>query len=159
MYKNINLQFLISYLGLLPYLIVIIDKFLLQQIEIKILESFTVYYSIIILVFIGSINWNLEEKVSKKKVLYGFLPSCVSVFIIIIYLYNFDVFILLISFQYTERYSQLIRNTGFIISTILLRLSFSASGLTSILLIISGILFGLLILLIYNAMERERAKG
>ena len=69
-----------------------------------------------------------------------------------------DVFILLISFQYTERYSQLIRNTGFIISTILLRLSFSASGLISILLIISGILFGLLILLIYNAMERERAK-
>ena len=98
MYKNINLQFLISYLGLLPYLIVIIDKFFLQQIEIKILESFTVYYSIIILVFIGSINWNLEEKVSKKKVLYGFLPSCVSVFIIIIYLYNFNVFILLISF-------------------------------------------------------------
>ena len=98
MYKNINLQFLISYLGLLPYLIVIIDKFLLQQIEIKILESFTVYYSIIILVFIGSINWNLEEKVSKKKVLYGFLPSFVSVFIIIIYLYDFNVFILLISY-------------------------------------------------------------
>ena len=69
-----------------------------------------------------------------------------------------DVFILLISFQYTERYSQLIRNTGFIISTILLRLSFSAVGLTSIVLIISGILFGLLILLIYNAMERERVK-
>ena len=66
-----------------------------------------------------------------------------------------DVFILLLSFQYTERYSQLIRNTGFIISTILLRLSFSANGLTSILLIISGIVFGLLILLIYNAIERE----
>ena len=67
-----------------------------------------------------------------------------------------DVFILLLSFQYTERYSQLIRNTGFIISTILLRLSFSVSGLTSILLIISGIVFGLLILLIYNAIEREK---
>ena len=66
-----------------------------------------------------------------------------------------DVFILLLSFQYTERYSQLIRNTGFIISTILLRLSFSANGLTSMLLIISGIIFGLLILLIYNAIERE----
>ena len=36
-----------------------------------------------------------------------------------------DVFILLLSFAYTDRYSQLIRNTGFIISTILLRLSFS----------------------------------
>ena len=69
-----------------------------------------------------------------------------------------DVFILLLSFQYTERYSQLIRNTGFIISTILLRLSFAATGLTSILLIISGIVFGLIILLIYNAIEKERTK-
>ena len=69
-----------------------------------------------------------------------------------------DVFILLLSFQYTERYSQLIRNTGFIISTILLRLSFSASGLTSLVLIVSGIVFGLFILLIYNAMEKEKIK-
>ena len=66
-----------------------------------------------------------------------------------------DVFILLLSFAYTDRYSQIIRNTGFIISTILLRLSFSASGITGILLIISGIVFGLLILLIYNAIEKE----
>ena len=36
-----------------------------------------------------------------------------------------DVLLLLISFRYTERYSQLIRNTGFIISTIMLRLSFA----------------------------------
>ena len=98
MYKKINLQFLISYLGFLPYLIVIIDKFFFQQIDTKILESFSVYYSIIILVFIGSINWNLEAKVSKKRVIYGFLPSFVSVFIIIIYLYDFNVFILLISY-------------------------------------------------------------
>jgi hypothetical protein len=66
-----------------------------------------------------------------------------------------DVFILLLSFQYTERYSQLIRNTGFIISTILLRLSFSATGLANITLIISGIVFGLLILMIYNLIEKE----
>jgi len=65
-----------------------------------------------------------------------------------------DVFILLISFQYTERYSQLVRNTGFIISTILLRLSFNAVGLTSVVLLISGIVFGLIILYIYNKMER-----
>ena len=65
-----------------------------------------------------------------------------------------DVFILLLSFQYTERYSQLIRNTGFIISTILLRLSFLATGLANITLIISGIVFGLLILMIYNQIEK-----
>jgi hypothetical protein len=66
-----------------------------------------------------------------------------------------DVLILLISFQYTERYSQLIRNTGLIISTILLRLSFSVTGLSSTVLLVSGIIFGLIILAIYNQMEKQ----
>ena len=65
-----------------------------------------------------------------------------------------DVFILLLSFQYTEKYSQLIRNTGFIISTILIRLSFSATGLTNVLLIISSVLFGLIILKIYESYQK-----
>ena len=64
-----------------------------------------------------------------------------------------DVFILLLSFQYTERYSQLIRNTGFVICTILIRLSFATTGLTNILLILSSVVFGLLILRIYQKME------
>ncbi len=65
-----------------------------------------------------------------------------------------DVFILLLSFLYTERYSQIMRNTGFIICTILIRLSFSSTGLTNLLLIISSVLFGLLILKIYSLMSR-----
>ena len=65
-----------------------------------------------------------------------------------------DVFILLLSFQYTEKYSQLIRNTGFIISTILIRLSFAATGLTNVLLIISSVLFGLIILKVYENYEK-----
>ena len=64
-----------------------------------------------------------------------------------------DVFILLLSFQYTERYSQLIRNTGFVICTILIRLSFATDGLTNIALIISSVTFGLLVLRIYQATE------
>ena len=76
---------------------------------------------------------------------YLFFESFFTILILV------DVFILLVSFQYTERYSQLIRNTGFIISTILLRLSFSAVGLTSLLLLVSGIVFGLIILLIYKS--------
>jgi len=70
-----------------------------------------------------------------------------------------DVFILLISFRYTERYSQLIRNTGFIISTILLRLSFAATGLVSVILIASGVLFGLIILSIFKRMEKFKYLG
>lgn len=64
-----------------------------------------------------------------------------------------DVFILLLSFQYTERYSQLIRNTGFVICTILIRLSFATSGLTNIALIVSSVIFGLLVLRIYQVTE------
>ena len=66
-----------------------------------------------------------------------------------------DVFILLLSFQYTERYSQLIRNTGFVICTILIRLSFATDGLTNIVLIISSVTFGLLVLRIYQATENS----
>ncbi len=69
-----------------------------------------------------------------------------------------DVFILLLSFQYTERYSQLIRNTGFVICTILIRLSFSVYGLTNVLLVISSVAFGLLILTIYNLEENPIKK-
>ena len=65
-----------------------------------------------------------------------------------------DVFILLLSFLYTERYSQIMRNTGFIICTVLIRLSFSSTGLTNLLLIISSVLFGLLILKIYSLMNK-----
>lgn len=67
-----------------------------------------------------------------------------------------DVIILLISFRYTEEYSKLIRNTGFIIATILLRLSFSATDYLNMLLILTAISFALLILTIYNAMENPK---
>jgi len=67
-----------------------------------------------------------------------------------------DVVILLISFRYTEQYAKLIRNTGFIIATILIRLSFTAEGYLATLLILTGVSFALLILLIYNAMENPK---
>ena len=66
-----------------------------------------------------------------------------------------DVLILLLSFEYySERYSQIMRNTGFIICTILIRLSFSSTGLTNLLLIVSSVIFGLLILKIYSLMNK-----
>ena len=64
-----------------------------------------------------------------------------------------DVLILLLSFQYTDKYHQIVRNTGFIISTILLRLSFSVSGISSVFLLIIGVIFGIIILRIYRLSE------
>ena len=66
-----------------------------------------------------------------------------------------DVILLLASFYYTDRFHKVIRNSGFIISTILIRLSFSVSGLLNIGLIIGAIVFGLFILVIHNKFEKE----
>ena len=70
-----------------------------------------------------------------------------------------DVLILLLSFQYTERYSQLIRNTGFVICTILISLSFGVSRLTNVVLMISSVALGLVILTIYNMEENPLQKN
>ena len=52
-----------------------------------------------------------------------------------------DVILLLASFYYTDKFHKVIRNSGFIISTILIRLSFSVSGLLNTVLIVGAIVF------------------
>ena len=65
-----------------------------------------------------------------------------------------DVILLLFSFFHTDEFHKIIRNSGFIISTILIRISFSVSGLLNTVLIVSAIVFGLLILIIHNKFEK-----
>lgn len=64
-----------------------------------------------------------------------------------------DVLLLLVSFFYTDYFHVIIRNSGFIISTILIRLSFNVEGLLNNVLVISAVLFGLIIQVIYNKYE------
>lgn len=61
-----------------------------------------------------------------------------------------DVLLLLFSFLQTEEFSRVIRNSGFVISTILIKLSFSADNIINTILIIVAVSFGVLILYIYN---------
>jgi hypothetical protein len=69
-----------------------------------------------------------------------------------------DVILLLFSFFHTDEFHKVIRNSGFIISTILIRISFSVNGIINIILIISAILFGLSILFIHNKFEKKLAE-
>ena len=96
MFKKINIQFIISYFGLIPYAIVFLDKFYFFKIKEEILLNFITYYSLIIIVFIGSINWNLKNNPPIHIVVYGFLPSLFSVIIIILNLYNINILIIFI---------------------------------------------------------------
>ena len=59
-----------------------------------------------------------------------------------------DVLLLLISLYKTDKFHEIFRNSGFIISTILIRISFSAEGLMNNILIVSSVIYGFLMLLI-----------
>ena len=96
MSKKINFQFLISYLGLIPYVLSFLDKYYFLIVEEQYLLSFITYYSLIIIVFIGSINWNLKNNPPTHIVIYGFLPSLFAVMIIILSLFNIYILIIFI---------------------------------------------------------------
>ena len=126
-----------------------IDKF----IDSKKIISVILIPVMIVLFIIGLFNWySIGTSTNFASSFYYVNEVFYNTFFSILIIA--DVFILLLSFLYTERYSQIMRNTGFIICTILIRLSFSSTGLTNLLLIISSVLFGLLILKIYSLMNK-----
>ena len=128
------------------------DPKLLDFIASKKMVSLVLLALLIVISFYSLINWSMDFYFNEvvNDVDGVFFNQFFTLLILT------DVVILLISFQYTEEYSKLIRNTGFIIATILIRLSFSADGFLNIILILTGVSFALLILQIYNAMENPK---
>jgi hypothetical protein len=101
------------------------------------------------------INWSAGISISSNE-----LPTFESInnlffdqfFTVLILV---DVVLLLISFFYTDQFHKIIRNSGFVISTILIRMSFGVSGLVSTILIVAAVLFGLAIITIHNKYEKN----
>jgi hypothetical protein len=65
-----------------------------------------------------------------------------------------DVLLLLFSLLHTGAFYKIIRNSGFIISTILIKLSFATEGILNVILIVVAVLFGVVLLLIHNRYEK-----
>jgi len=65
-----------------------------------------------------------------------------------------DVLLLLVSLLHTDQFNKVIRNSGFILSTILIRFSFGVEGLLNSILSLSAVLFGVAILYIHNQYEK-----
>ena len=65
-----------------------------------------------------------------------------------------DVLLLLISFFHTDQFSKVIRNSGFIISTILIKLSFGIEGLLNTVMAVVAVLIGVLLIKIHNQYEK-----
>ena len=117
MFSKINFQYLISYLGLIPFILIIFNKYFILQVNEEKSQDFTIYYTLLIFVFIGAINWNLKERINNLTVIYGFIPSFLSAIIIIVNLLNysisiiFSILILLICFQLVLDYFFVYLNT------------------------------------------------
>ncbi len=66
-----------------------------------------------------------------------------------------DVFLLLYSHYHTHDFHRVMRNSGYIVSTVLIRLSFTAEGIISSFLILSAVAFSLVISWIYLQYEKQ----
>jgi hypothetical protein len=111
---------------------------------------------LMIIAIYSFVNWIIDfvnpsstDPISFKNINNIFFEQFFNILIIA------DVILLLFSFFHTDEFHKVIRNSGFIISTILIRISFSVSGIINNLLIVSAILFGLIILFIHNKFEKR----
>ena len=91
MFKKINFQFVLSYLGLFPFLFILFDYFFFKILDSNIVKDFFILYSLIIFVFIGAVNWNLKKNISLIILFIGFMPSFASVLMIVMFLYSYEV--------------------------------------------------------------------
>ncbi len=114
---------------------------------------------LVIIAIYSFLNWSLgifqpneTNVISFKNINNIFFEQFFNILIIA------DVILLLFSFFHTDEFHKVIRNSGFIISTILIRISFSVSGIINNLLIVSAILFGLSMLFIHNKFEKKLAE-
>jgi hypothetical protein len=114
---------------------------------------------LLIIAIYSFLNWSIgifqpfnDNAISFKNINNIFFEQFFNILIIA------DVMVLLISFFHTDEFHKVIRNSGFIISTILIRISFSVSGIINNILILSAILFGLLMLFIHNKFEKKLAE-
>ncbi|MAI27969.1 MAG: hypothetical protein CMD11_00305 [Flavobacteriales bacterium] len=91
-----------------------------------------------------------QDVASAVDINYIFFDDFFTVLILV------DVLLVLFSFSHTDKFNKVIRNSGFVISTILVKLSFSISGLQNVALILTAVGFGVLILWIHNLFEQNK---
>ena len=90
-----NVKYLVSYLGLLPFLCLIIDGYYLEILDVNFIWDLSLLMSCIIFTFIGAYNWNFVIDRPWLE-FYGFMPSLISMVILTLSLLGISKIILLI---------------------------------------------------------------
>ena len=89
-----NVKYFVSYLGLLPFLCLIIDGYYLEILDVNFIWDLSLLMSCIIFTFIGAYNWNFVIDQPWIE-FYGFLPSLISMIILTLSLLGISKIILL----------------------------------------------------------------
>ena len=129
---------------------------LIRFIKLKKAIAVLLVPTFVIIAFFNVYKWGVEVSEFSQGLASGldvnsvFFDDFFTVLILV------DVLLVLFSFAHTDKFNKVIRNSGFVISTILVKLSFSVTGLQNVLLIISAVGFGVVILWIHKLFEQNK---
>ena len=88
--KKLDLQVIISYLGLFPIFLISLDLFQFNIFDEFFLKKFSILYFLVIFSFIGAMRWSFDGKIYTLQIIYGFFPSLLSTAIIFLILSDFN---------------------------------------------------------------------
>jgi hypothetical protein len=77
----VNIKYLVSYLGLLPFIYLNIDAYYIDLLDINFIQNLAILMSCIIFTFIGAYNWDFRVEFNLLE-FYGFVPSLLSMIIL-----------------------------------------------------------------------------
>lgn len=100
-----DLRIFLSYLGIIPFIFILLDLHLLNLFSNIFIKDFIILYTLLISSFIGAMRWDFSCKANSKKIFYGFLPSLYSSVFIFLYLLNFNkklIIIIIITFLFLQ---------------------------------------------------------
>ncbi len=82
-----NIKYIVSYLGLLPFIFLSIDGYFIALLEVQLIQNLAIIMSCIIFTFIGAYNWNFKVDFNLLE-FYGFIPSLLSMIILTVNIFD-----------------------------------------------------------------------
>ena len=84
-----NIKYLVSYIGLVPFLFLMIDGYFLSMLDKNFIITLSIMMACIIFTFIGAYNWDFKKDDMLLEI-YGFIPSLLSMIILILNIFKFN---------------------------------------------------------------------
>ena len=84
-----NIKYIVSYLGLVPFFFLIVDGYFLGMLDKNFITTISITMACIIFTFIGAYNWDFKKDDILLET-YGFIPSLLSMIILILNIFKFN---------------------------------------------------------------------